>query len=125
MAIKVSLDESYCYDMLSILLVKVKKASNEKREKAFDNWLKMSTEMAAEIGNAKHSVVIDSVEYKNLYDVNDRLYDLVDAVKKDPCLGKQLDDEVYNRYLAKKALQERFFPEVELKEQKFGYNEQK
>jgi hypothetical protein len=64
--------------------------------------------------------IYKSEEYQKLYDVNNLLYKLVDKVKSDPSVGTEIDAGVYERHLAKKALQKKFFNE-EFREVKTGY----
>lgn len=108
----------FAFDFLSILEVKYHKAGTDVNKL---NWQSTYAELQSQVGVAKMDQIEASQEYSDLYWVNDRLFDLVDAVKKDPCLGKKLDDCVYERYLAKTELQKRFFPESQLIEIKIGY----
>lgn len=110
--------ESYGFDFLSIYEVKIKKNGGEK---AVLNFNQTADHILKQIGIFLFNNILNSEEYKNLVRINTELFDLVDAVKHNPCLGKEIDSQVYKRFLAKKALQEKFFPESEITEQKIGY----
>lgn len=116
----IPVDPGYMFDFLSIYQVKSSKVLSLIN---INNFVTTSDHIKKQITDELFEKIINSSEYINLYEINERLFNLVDAVKKDPCLGKQLDDEVYNRYLAKKSLQEKFFPEIKVNEQKFGYEQ--
>ena len=64
---------------------------------------------------------MESVEYKKLYEVNTKTFEAVDDAKEDGVKASYVDKCNYERYLAKVALQERFFPEEDMKENKLGY----
>jgi len=116
--IKISLDESYVFDILSIYQIKkIKSPNNTVNLKNFNN---LYSDIALEIGDSKLDTVIKSEEYLNLLKVNMETFDLVDAVKTNPCLGKEVDQSNYNRYLKKVALQSKFF-DTKVTETKIGY----
>ena len=112
-------DFGYLMDYLSIFEVKVKKIGGEK---SISNFLNCYSIVEEQIGT-KILEVIKSDEYNYLVAMNARLFDLVDEVKKDTCKGKELDDQVYLRFLAKKAVNDKFFPDSKILEQKAGYEQ--
>lgn len=117
--IKVNLSEGIAYDILSILEVKFDKFP--KNEDNAMEYLRFDIEIRNQIGEKLHGNVIDSIEYDNLYNINKRLFELVDEVKSDNCLGGIVDQYVFKRFQAKQALQSKFFPQNKLGESKFGY----
>lgn len=113
-------DWGYAFDYLSIFDVKNKKNPSDQTARNYEGTV---LSLCDQLGFEKYFEIRNSDEYDNLFNVNLKLFDLVDAVKNDTCLGKELDDQVYERYLAKKSLQEKFFPDIEICEQKFNYEQ--
>jgi hypothetical protein len=111
-------DWGYLWDYLSIFEVKMKK---KQEEKTIRNFLECCMHIQTQLDEKLFHSILSSPEYKNLVEVNSNLFDLVDASKNDSVLASTVDAGVWSRFLAKKALQEKFFPETELKEQKFNY----
>lgn len=116
---KVTLPEAYIFDILSIYQVKIAKSPNNELNQAnFENLL---NEISAEIGKEKTSTILNSTEYNDLFIANLETFDLVDAVKTNPCLGMEVDASNYRRFLAKSALQKKWF-ESDYGETKIGYS---
>lgn len=115
--IKVSLDEGVALDMLAILQVKAKKAQNIQ---SAQNYFSFSYEIRKQIGGEKMEEILSSSEYLSLVDINKRVFEAVDLAKTDEIPASVVDHLNYERYLAKKKIQEKFFG-GELKEQKLGY----
>jgi hypothetical protein len=118
LAATIPCDWGYAFDYLSIFHVKIEK---KKDDESKTNFSETSQHLIKLLGTKGFYNVYKSHEYQRLYDVNARLFDLVDLAKKDEVKASEVDAGVWERYLAKKALQERFFPNVPLAEQKFGY----
>lgn len=116
--IKLTLDEGYCYDFLSIARVKMVK--NDTKQNAM-NFGRAYADIEEQVGKEVHARVLASEEYARLYAVNEYLFRLVDQAKVDSVKASDVDREVYNRWLAKKALQEKFFPDKPFQENKIGY----
>jgi hypothetical protein len=114
----IPVDPGYGFDYLSIFAVKTNKIGDEK---SITNYKECLEHIALQIGYVFTNEILGSKEYENLYKANLKLFEMVDLVKEDPCKGKELDDQVYVRYLAKVALQNKFFPEKRIIEQKVGY----
>lgn len=115
--IKISVDHAYAFDMLAILLVKSKKQNNIQNAQ---NYFAAASEIKDQIGVDKMQEVLNSQEFHDLRDINSEIFDLVTKAQTDECLASDIDKGNYQRYLAKKIVQERFFG-GELKEQKIGY----
>lgn len=117
--IKISLDEGYVFDILSILQVKIFKTSKENK-KINSSFEKMKHEIIQQIGEQKFNEIFLSPEYANLFNANSLTFDLVDKVKTDDGIGKKVDDANYHRYICKTNLQKKFFNN-EVSEIKIGY----
>jgi hypothetical protein len=117
--IKVSIDEGSAFDMLSIIAVKSQKQL--KPDKDLENLFNLLySEIMLQIGPQKIRDVIDSQEYRELIETNAKIFTLVDEAKHDRVAASLVDRVNHQRYLLKKAIQNRFFTE-ELTEKKFGY----
>lgn len=116
--IAISLDESYVFDILTIYQIKELKSPENSIHS--ENFNKLYSEISSQIGKEKIDLILDSEEYLNLLKANTDTFNLVDAVKTNPCLGKEVDQSNYNRYQKKVALQEKFF-ESKIRETKIGY----
>ena len=121
--INLIVDEAFAYDMWAI--TQIKALRNPKNLQANANQVQLAKEIREQVGDDKHYEVRTSREYLDLYRVNDEIYVRVDEVKiRGEQVGdhKFVDDRVYQRWLAKRALQEKWFPESKLVEQKMGYD---
>ena len=105
--IKLKVDEGYAMDYLAILEIKAKKKINESCEKAYSDCLENVSE---EIGGAKISEILNSPEYKNLKEANEKTFDAVELARYGETTAKNVDDCNMKRFLCKKALIEKFFP---------------
>ena len=112
-------DASYAYDFLSIY--EVKEAMHSTDKQAALNSDMTEEFLIRQLGKNFHDLIVESDEYQNLLEINLELYRLVDMVKTEPHLGKEVDMAVFKRRLSKIALQEKFFPNTKISEQKFGY----
>jgi hypothetical protein len=117
---KITLPEGYIFDILSIYQVKILKAPENTTN--YDNFNKLLAEITVEIGHEKAISIIESKEYDDLCQANLQTFELVDAVKSNTCLGGEVDASNYKRFLAKKALQEKWFNNT-YSEIKIGYSE--
>ena len=118
MKVKLEVDIGYYWDYLSIIAVKYDKFGDSN---VLDNLMSCSNNLRTQIGDKKFAEIYKSKEYMELYETNFKLFDYVDMVKLGQVTGKQVDDMVYVRWEKKKALQEKFFPESQYGEKKYGY----
>lgn len=119
--IKISVDESFGYDLLSIAQVKYRKVASEA---TIANLLRISRELFSQIDFDTHAIVLDSKEYAELKQANQDLFDIFDEMKrpdKAECYDLKADRLNYRRHECKMALQKRFFPNSPLTEVKLGY----
>jgi biotin operon repressor len=107
--LKISLDEAYVFDMLSVFDVKIKNLSGEKLAKTLEKMSDMIEEVIKQIGKDKYNFIISSNEYEKMVDANQKVFELIDQSKFDNGLAKITDDANYDRHIAKMALQKRFF----------------
>ncbi len=101
--IKITVDEAYAFDFLSILQVKYDRLGNAT---PYRNTL-------AEIKNQLEEKLVDAIlvskEYYSLYDLNDKIFLLLETVSTSDILAKEIDELNYARFLAKRELQHKFF----------------
>jgi len=115
--ITIEVDFGYAFDFLSIYAVKMEKHYNNVNVK---NYTEAWHHIKSQIGDKIHEVM-ESEEYDNLILANTELFELVDLAKTDAVKASVVDAGVYKRFLAKRALQEKFFPDSDKIEQKIGY----
>jgi len=115
--ISLIVDESYAYDYLSILRVKVLKKDSEE---TISNFMDCSYIIKMQVGPKLHSEILDSIEYKNLLEANKETFEAVDKAKGDKVKASLIDNLNYKRYLCKQDLQKKFFQSKQT-EIKIGY----
>lgn len=114
--LKISVDYGYAFDILAIMEVK-NKIIREKNQA----YRKLYIEIEEQIGKTKMDIVMNSNEYLNLVNTNQKVFDLVDKAQKDNGLAKEVDTANYQRYIVKTNLQKKFFNN-NITEIKLGYN---
>lgn len=107
--LKISLDEAYVFDMLSVFDVKILNLSGEKLATTLEKMSDMIEEVVEQIGEDKYQQIISSTEYEKMVYANQKVFELIDKSKFDDGLAKVTDDANYDRHVAKMALQNRFF----------------
>lgn len=123
--ISVFVDEGYAYDLFSIAQVKaMKKPDNLK---LFENCHILEKSLVSQIGQKLHQEILSSESYRKLYTANLLLYNYIDEMKTRPSIedGVYVDSLNHQRYLYKKEIQETFFADKPIREQKIGYGQQK
>ena len=116
--IKLTIDEAAAYDILSIMAIK---AGVDKT--LLWQLVRIADEIVEQVTFEKHEAIVTSPEYLTLRAANQRVFDLIDGIKtRGEQLGdaKAIDDANYARFLAKKALQAKWFDNP-LTERKLGY----
>lgn len=106
--IKVSLDEAYVFDLLSIYSVKIDNSDDLKKEQSLKNYNNLCQEIQEQIGINKFNEILNSEEYLNLKNSNKVVFDLVDRADEHE-LSKLTADANYDRYTKKIILQNKFF----------------
>jgi hypothetical protein len=103
--INLKVDEAYAFDYLSILQVKNDLFPSEYKMMAYK---KCSDFLKEQLQN--FDLIINSEEYKNLYNINKITFDLVDKVRNnEEITAKSVDDANMERYYCKLALQKKYF----------------
>lgn len=106
--LKISLDEAYVFDLLSITQVKLEKSNSEKKVKLKKSFDQLSNEIVEQIGYELFNKIIRSEEYYYLKKANEIVFDLVDRANESE-ISKITADANYERYLKKITLQNKFF----------------
>jgi hypothetical protein len=122
MTIYLSHPAAFAYDLLAIAAIKARRNPNDNGAKG--NLMLLDEEIQRQVGVMHHEQVCASLEYQTLLRVNDEMYVRIDEMKTRTATGEDaryVDDRVYQRYLAKCALQQVWFPGSAMTEQKFGY----
>lgn len=104
--LNILVDESYAFDFLSILDVKLAKHNDEKTQKYKDEVIKFLT---MQLSNDLVKQILNSNEYQECIAANEKMFDLVDDAKTDKVTAQEVDKGNYVRCLAKNALQLKFF----------------
>jgi len=108
--IKVSLDEAYVFDLLSILDLKKDKSKNtEAYNIHIQNYNNLYSEILEQVGAEELLNILNSQEYQELKQTNIRVFDLVDLGLKDQGLAGKTARENYQRFILKNKLQKKFF----------------
>lgn len=113
--IDICVDEAYAFDYYAIMELKFHKG-------AIPKFLlkKIEYKITKQLGVELFQTIIESLEYKNLYEANVNTFDAVDKAKTNQVTAQEVDRTNYERMLAKKELQSKFFKNA-LLEQKIGY----
>lgn len=114
--IKISLDEAYVFDLLSIYQVKSDKSDIDKKRKLLVILTELSQEIISQVGYQKYSTIVNSDEYIDLIKLNREIFDLVDRASESE-ISKETADKNLERYYTKIKLQNKFF-ESEITETK-------
>ena len=119
--VSLTVDAAYALDFFSILDVKCIKTNEQN-----DDFLKKRDDCANEIINQisldLYKEIINSPEYKELFNTNYKLFSIIDLAKKGGIDALQIDNLNYERFKIKKKIQEKFFG-TKVKEIKLGYEE--
>jgi len=111
--INISVDEGYAYDFFSILGVKFLRGLV-----SLDVVQDCYFSIEQQVGSELHAKIVASEEYTRLLNLNDDTFDAVNRAKIDTIRASEVHELNHQRYLAKKALQEKFFPESKQTEAK-------
>jgi hypothetical protein len=106
--LKVSLDEAYVFDLLSIYQVKINNSLDEKKVKLVESHKQLSLEIINQIGEVLFYEIIKSDEYQGLIFSNQNVFDLVGRANENE-LSKITANANFDRYEKKIILQNKFF----------------
>ena len=121
--VKISVDEGYAFDILSIFQVKIHNCTDaSKIETSKRGFSTLYEELKAQLGQNKLSEIINSKEYDDLYTENQTTFVLVDAIRasNENSIGKDIDLNNLRRFECKRKLQSKFF-NTEMVETKTKY----
>lgn len=120
--LSILVDESYAFDFISILDVKLKKYPSLSKVKRQRDYIidSLKTQIGAQIVDD----ILSSREYMMCIDANDAMFDLVDKAKRDEVTAQDVDRGNYKRCEAKRRLQLKFF-NIDSFEIKIGYEKYK
>lgn len=107
--LKISLDEGYVFDILSIYQVKLGFLFEEKYTVTENAYKCMSDEIISQIGDEKFQEILQSDEFLNLLESNKNVFQLVDIAQNGEGLAKLVQDGNHDRYICKTKLQQKFF----------------
>lgn len=114
--ISLIVDEAYAFDYLSILAIK-----KDFSEQNLRLWFECEQNLKRQFSESDWLRIIESKEYKAIVDANKKTFDAVDKAKTNDVTAQYVDYCNYERYLAKKQLQETFFSKS-ISEFKIGYD---
>jgi hypothetical protein len=110
--VKISVDEGYAFDILSIFQVKIHNCTDPiKIETSKRGFSVLYEELKAQLGQEKLSEIINSSEYDELYTENQTTFVLVDAIRAsdENSIGKDIDLNNLRRFECKRKLHNKFF----------------
>ena len=113
--ITILVDEAYAYDYLAILCVKNNIIKNLKTLKAKEIC---ENHIIGQVGEEKHSEIILSKEFENIYDSNLKTFNAVEKARYGEISAKEVDELNMERYIKKTLLQNKFFPNMQISELK-------
>ncbi len=120
--ITITESEAFIYDLLAGLVVKIQ--HNPSNEALKGRLMVLDNEIQEQVGAMLHEQVCASEEYRLLLGILNDIYVRNDLIKTRPPTGDDMaytDGKVGDRWRAKAALQEKWFPKTGFTEVKFGY----
>jgi hypothetical protein len=112
--ISIPVDEGYAYDVLSI--AQVKNDMNIKNSKIYFKILNDS--ISSQVGEIIHNDILNSKEYQELFQSNKETFDAVEKARYSSITAKEVDMCNLKRYQCKINLQNKFFPNNRILENK-------
>jgi hypothetical protein len=106
-------DEGYAYDVLAICHVKY----NKQLPNSDKSYFLINDELKKQLGKL-HDEILHSEEYSQLIIANLETFDAVEKARYGTISAKEVDDLNMKRFLHKKNLQKKFFPNLEYMETK-------
>jgi hypothetical protein len=104
--INIPVDEGYGYDVLAI--AQVKNNMNIKNSKIYFEVLDDS--ISNQVGKILHNDILNSKEYQELIEANKETFDAVEKARYSSITAKEVDMCNLKRYQCKINLQNKFFP---------------
>jgi hypothetical protein len=113
--VKINVDEAYAFDYYCILDLKLR--NNYIPKETVDV---VKADLIEQIGKELVEEILNSNEYKELFEANELTFNAVDKAKTDDVLASYVDECNYRRMICKINLQTKYF-NSELMEVKIGY----
>lgn len=107
--VSILVDEAYAYDYLAILQIK---GTSPNYHSTISNCLE------AQVGGHLHFEILESEEFRNLLDANQKTFEAVELARYWEISAKEVDNCNMIRYNCKNALQQKFFPSKQIAETK-------
>lgn len=111
--IRLPVSEAYAFDYLAILVVKGERGVEQR-----DAWKPLAVDLSRQVGAIRFKLVKRSPEWRRMLAANRRVFLLVERAARGRCEARDVEQSNYERYLAKRELQERFWPGEPLAERK-------
>ena len=105
----VSMDWGNIFDILSIFNVKINHCVGNALIQNVKNFKEMESEVKKQIGLNKFIEIMESPEYKDLYESNLYTFNKVSEAQKSTGIAKEVDDGNKMRFASKAKLQKKFF----------------
>jgi len=103
--IKLLVDEGYAFDYLAIL--EVKKNNNPEQSEV---WMSCSSYLSSQFPQSIWHVLISSEEYRKMVEVNQKTFNAVEKARYGEITAKEVDECNMQRFEAKQAFRNKFFP---------------
>jgi hypothetical protein len=113
--VKINVDEAYAFDYYCILDLKLKSGFIPK-----ETINRIKADLIEQMGEELVEEIINSNEYKELFEANELTFKAVDKAKTDDVLASYVDKCNYQRMICKTNLQTKYFNN-KLTEVKIGY----
>jgi hypothetical protein len=110
--VTISVDEGYAFDILSIFEVKIAQCVDlSKKQRSEHGYNVLYTELVQQIGIDRVHEILNSTEYYQLLNENEKTFQLVDIIRasNETSIGKNIDQTNLSRFEAKCKLQSKFF----------------
>lgn len=113
MILMLPVDFGYAFDYLAVLKVKLDNGLDcEPEIKRVEGFLEM------QIGHDLFLKITGSQEFQKSYIANTLVFEAIEQAHRNKISAKRVQQINHKRFLAKQALQKRFWPQVELMEKK-------
>lgn len=119
--IELPVDESYAFDFLSILEVKLDKSTANNCADLQKKCNFYANNLQEQIGDDLFKAIQNSAIYKELKQCNKHLFETIDNCKVYGISARTIDKLNYLRFQLKTKLQKEFFIDRKMTETKLGY----
>lgn len=107
---KINFDEAFVLDVLSILIVKEARVSNQAKKLLLLNEIdRVQKEIISQYGKDKFTKLMNSKEFDELTYANEIVFELVEQAEKDKGLANEIAEANLERWERKNKIQKKFF----------------